>query len=51
MFRMLDVGDMVRSRCRMMGMWDVRDVECSRRGMIRMLCGMFEMWDVRDVGC
>ena len=26
------------------GLWDVRDVKCSR-------CGMFEMWDVRDAGC
>ena len=28
----------------MLGLWDVRDVGCSR-------CGMFGMWDVRDVGC
>ena len=44
----------------MFGVWDVRDVECSRCGMFRMWdvwdvacsgCGMFRMWDVQGVGC
>ena len=28
--------------CGMLGIWDVRDVECSG-------CGMFVLWDVPDV--
>ena len=44
----------------MLGMWDVRDVRCSGRGIFGMWdvwdvecsgCGMFGMWDVLAVGC
>ena len=44
MFGMWDVREVGCSRGGMFGMWDVRGVGCSG-------CGMFGVWDVRDVGC
>ena len=35
--------------CGMLGMWDVRDVGCSGRGMLG--CRIFVMCNIGDMGC
>ena len=43
MWNVQDVGCLV-CECKMFGMWDTWDAECSRSGMMG-------MWDIGDVGC